>query len=367
MLAVPVYRSLPGIVVQALAAETVNQGAPRALPAWVSLGVARVVGRARGAALWVERWPRNLAVLRRGRCRDRRACRMFAFAYDRLLLDVAAPMLARRAAVRRGHAALARDCRPGARCRMRSACAGATRCSRAWCSPPPTASSASTRPASSRPRIPAASRLFGCAAYDLHRRADRQVHHAARGRWRGRAPRRAARRDPRVRRAHARRRSVSGGDFREPRAAQHRAAVHGHRARHPRTARAAAPPAAPGHARFADRPAEPRRAAHASRVFAARPGRAPSIALLMLDLCRFKEVNDTLGHNVGDRVLCDVAQRFQQALGDRGLIARIGGDEFTVVIDRPRERRRHRDARRSCSPTACARRSTSPASPSKSA
>jgi diguanylate cyclase (GGDEF)-like protein len=55
----------------------------------------------------------------------------------------------------------------------------------------------------------------------------------------------------------------------------------------------------------------------------------------MLDLCRFKEVNDTLGHNVGDRVLCDVAQRFQQALGDRGLIARIGGDEFTVVIDRP--------------------------------
>ena len=61
----------------------------------------------------------------------------------------------------------------------------------------------------------------------------------------------------------------------------------------------------------------------------------PSIALLMLDLCRFKEVNDTLGHNVGDRVLCEVAQRFQQALADRGFIARIGGDEFTVVIDRP--------------------------------
>ncbi len=55
----------------------------------------------------------------------------------------------------------------------------------------------------------------------------------------------------------------------------------------------------------------------------------------MLDLCRFKEVNDTLGHNVGDRVLCEVAQRFQQALGERGFIARIGGDEFTVVLDRP--------------------------------
>ena len=59
------------------------------------------------------------------------------------------------------------------------------------------------------------------------------------------------------------------------------------------------------------------------------------MALLMLDLCRFKEVNDTLGHNVGDRVLCDVAQRFQQTLGERGLIARIGGDEFTVVLDQP--------------------------------
>ncbi len=58
----------------------------------------------------------------------------------------------------------------------------------------------------------------------------------------------------------------------------------------------------------------------------------------MLDLCRFKEVNDTLGHNIGDRVLCDVAQRFANALAEqrmagRGLIARIGGDEFTVVLD----------------------------------
>jgi diguanylate cyclase (GGDEF)-like protein len=53
----------------------------------------------------------------------------------------------------------------------------------------------------------------------------------------------------------------------------------------------------------------------------------------MLDLCRFKEVNDTLGHNVGDRVLCEVAQRFQAALGADGFIARIGGDEVTVVLD----------------------------------
>jgi diguanylate cyclase (GGDEF)-like protein/PAS domain S-box-containing protein len=67
-------------------------------------------------------------------------------------------------------------------------------------------------------------------------------------------------------------------------------------------------------------------------------GPSPGASLLMLDLCRFKEVNDTLGHEVGDRVLCEVAQRFAaslsaQTLDGKGLIARIGGDEFTVVLD----------------------------------
>src|SRR6185437_15395785 len=47
-----------------------------------------------------------------------------------------------------------------------------------------------------------------------------------------------------------------------------------------------------------------------------------------------KEVNDTLGHNRGDVVLCEVALRFQKVLGDRGYIARMGGDEF-VMLSRP--------------------------------
>lgn len=56
------------------------------------------------------------------------------------------------------------------------------------------------------------------------------------------------------------------------------------------------------------------------------------VALLMLDLCRFKEVNDTLGHEVGDDVLREVAHRFGLTLTDRAFIGRIGGDEFTVVL-----------------------------------
>jgi diguanylate cyclase (GGDEF)-like protein/PAS domain S-box-containing protein len=61
------------------------------------------------------------------------------------------------------------------------------------------------------------------------------------------------------------------------------------------------------------------------------------VMLLMLDLCRFKEVNDTLGHDVGDRVLCEVARRFATVCPS-GCVARIGGDEFTMVLDSMRDR-----------------------------
>ena len=56
------------------------------------------------------------------------------------------------------------------------------------------------------------------------------------------------------------------------------------------------------------------------------------VALLMLDLSRFKDVNDTLGHDVGDEVLREVARRFTSQLQGSALISRIGGDEFTVVL-----------------------------------
>jgi diguanylate cyclase (GGDEF)-like protein/PAS domain S-box-containing protein len=56
------------------------------------------------------------------------------------------------------------------------------------------------------------------------------------------------------------------------------------------------------------------------------------VALLMLDLSRFKEVNDTLGHDVGDEVLREVARRFSAQLNGGAFISRIGGDEFAVVL-----------------------------------
>ena len=55
-------------------------------------------------------------------------------------------------------------------------------------------------------------------------------------------------------------------------------------------------------------------------------------ALFMLDLDRFKDVNDTLGHATGDAVLTILGQRLRGALSEQNLIARIGGDEFAVVI-----------------------------------
>ncbi len=64
------------------------------------------------------------------------------------------------------------------------------------------------------------------------------------------------------------------------------------------------------------------------------------LAVLFCDLNRFKEVNDTYGHQVGDQLLIALAQRMQQAIRADDVLARLGGDEFVVLcteLDRPDE------------------------------
>jgi diguanylate cyclase (GGDEF)-like protein len=80
----------------------------------------------------------------------------------------------------------------------------------------------------------------------------------------------------------------------------------------------------------------PNRTLFTERLAAAidAPGRATErVGVCFLDLDRFKVVNDSLGHQIGDRLLVSVADRLRLALGEH-LVARLGGDEFVILIER---------------------------------
>ncbi|MBF0143343.1 MAG: EAL domain-containing protein [Magnetococcales bacterium] len=70
-----------------------------------------------------------------------------------------------------------------------------------------------------------------------------------------------------------------------------------------------------------------------SREIALARRHASTVAVLLLDLDRFKHANDTFGHNAGDLILVEAARRLQAVIRETDSIARMGGDEFTIILN----------------------------------
>lgn len=71
---------------------------------------------------------------------------------------------------------------------------------------------------------------------------------------------------------------------------------------------------------------------HLDQALAASRRDGSRVALLFIDLDRFKVINDTLGHHVGDELLIEVAHRLQETVRDSDIVARLGGDEFVIML-----------------------------------
>ena len=72
-------------------------------------------------------------------------------------------------------------------------------------------------------------------------------------------------------------------------------------------------------------------------IAAQAAGESRPFALLFLDLNRFKTVNDSLGHSVGDQLILDVGKRLVALTGDRGSVGRFSGDEFAILLDKVKD------------------------------
>ncbi len=79
-------------------------------------------------------------------------------------------------------------------------------------------------------------------------------------------------------------------------------------------------------------PNRARFAGQLARVLAAAGGVPGTVAVVILDLDRFRAINNTMGHDAGDLVLVAVAERLKLVAGDAELIARFGGDEFLALF-----------------------------------
>lgn len=76
---------------------------------------------------------------------------------------------------------------------------------------------------------------------------------------------------------------------------------------------------------------------HLQKLLATHRREERRFAVLFVDLDRFKQVNDGLGHDVGDRILLTVGERLKSRLRESDLLARLGGDEFTIVLPHLRD------------------------------
>lgn len=72
---------------------------------------------------------------------------------------------------------------------------------------------------------------------------------------------------------------------------------------------------------------------HISNAIAHAEHRGGQVAVFLMDLDRFKNINDTFGHETGEALLREIAQRFRRCLRELDIVARVGGDEFIVLID----------------------------------
>ncbi len=74
---------------------------------------------------------------------------------------------------------------------------------------------------------------------------------------------------------------------------------------------------------------------NASAALRRECSRGGAVAVLLLDLDGFKEINDTLGHSTGDIVLCEIGRRLRSQVGEQALLARLAGDEYAVMQPMP--------------------------------
>lgn len=68
-------------------------------------------------------------------------------------------------------------------------------------------------------------------------------------------------------------------------------------------------------------------------ILSSKDDNSTKFALFFLDLDRFKIINDSLGHAVGDQLLIEVAHRLKKSIGAHGMVCRLGGDEFVIIIN----------------------------------